>query len=75
MKSVPNFEKAIEAHQAIMTNKMREFKQPCVAASILGISEKVLGKITGTVLVKPDNSTDALTKVNIGLKLKVRDVV
>lgn len=74
MKQEPNFEKAIDAHSEAKANKMTHFKQPSTVATILGISEKVLGRITGSVLVSTDNSTDTL-KVNIGLQLKIRSVV
>lgn len=75
MKQEPDFDKAIEVHTAVKANQLNEFKQPATAATYLGIHERVLGKITGSVLVSPDDSTDAYKKINIGLQLKVRGTV
>lgn len=75
MKQEPNFEKAIDAHNEAKANKITKFKQPSVAATILGISEKVLGRITGSVFISTEHSTDTSKRVNIGLQLKIRNVV
>lgn len=71
----PNFEKAIRVHTATKKSAMDEFKQSSTAATLLGISEKVFARVTGTVLVGSDNDIDWMRKVNIGLQLKVRGMV
>lgn len=75
MDQSPNFERAIRVHTAAKELKLKEFKQPSTAATLLGISEKVFARVTGSVLVNCDSDTDWVRKINIGLQLKLRGVV
>lgn len=61
-----------------MTEKqeqLNEFKQRSTAATLLGISERVMARITGSVLVSPNSSAEYTKKINIGLQLKSHNVV
>lgn len=69
----PNFEKAIQMHTATKTSEINEFKQPSTAAVLLGITEKVFARVTGSVLVSQSNASGK--KINIGLQLKIRGLV
>lgn len=71
----PNFEKAIRVHTASKKSALADFKQSSTAATLLGISEKVFARITGTVLVSNENDFGWISKVNIGLQLKIRGLV
>lgn len=62
-------------HVIAKQNELNEFKQRSTAATILGISERVLARITGTVLVSPNNSIDLVRKINIGLQFKSHSMV
>lgn len=70
----PNFENAKNKHLAIKADELNEFKQLSTAASLLGINEKMLAQITGSIMVKPDKLTNA-RKINIGLQMKNRNPV
>lgn len=71
----PNLEPAKKIHMDDRHNQLMEYKQPPTVATLLGIGEKVLAKITGNVLVNPPGSIDNIRKINIGLQLKYRNLV
>lgn len=71
----PDFEKAKSVHMKSKTEQLTEFKQLSTAASLCGVSENVLAKITGSIQVNPDESNGNMRKVNIGLRLKYRNAV
>lgn len=72
----PDFERAKEVHMKTKADQLNEFKQLSTAASLLGIGENVLARVTGSVLINPpDNSVESWRKINIGLQLKSRTPV
>lgn len=70
----PNFGMAINLHQTAKANKLNECKQASSAAALLGISERVFARITGTIFVHLENAIPG-RKINIGLQLKYRNPV
>lgn len=71
----PDFEQTKSIHITASAGKMSEYKQLSSAASLIGISEKVLAKITGSVIVSSGVAKDILQKINIGLQFKNRNPV
>ncbi|XP_055313630.1 5'-3' exoribonuclease 1-like [Sitodiplosis mosellana] len=69
----PNFEKAKNLHVSAKTEEINEFKQLSSAATLLGISEKMFARITGSVLVCPEKTLVPGRKINIGLQMKSRN--
>ncbi|XP_037931182.1 5'-3' exoribonuclease 1-like [Teleopsis dalmanni] len=66
----PDFTEAIELHNGLKENYVNSYN----ASSIIGISPKCLGRITGTVLVvagvRRNKNLENVPKLNIGLQLK-----
>lgn len=71
----PNFDKAKNIHVTVKSDELNDFKQLTTAATLLGVCEKTLARITGSVLVIPDKSPTPGRKINIGLQLKSRNPV
>lgn len=73
MNQEPDFQKAIQVHKADENHKLNDYKHPSTIATLLGISEKLLARVTGSVLVNGETPTNR--KINIGLMLKIRNIV
>lgn len=71
----PNFDKAKNIHVSVKSDELNDFKQLTTAATLLGVSEKTLARITGTILVSSDKTPTPGRKINIGLQLKSRNPV
>lgn len=66
---------AKSVHKSAKTDEINEFKQLSSASTLLGISEKLLARITGSVLVSPEKTVMPGRKINIGLQMKSRSPV
>lgn len=75
MDPEPNFDMAKQTHVTSKKDELNEFKSRAAAATLLGISERVLARITGSVLIGTGKSTDYTRKINIGLQMKSNSVV
>lgn len=66
----PNFDEALQVHNETKMTYVNSY----IAASAIGISNKVFNRITGTVLVVTGEKRfpvpDSANKVNVGLQLK-----
>lgn len=62
---------AMHSHQSAKAGQMSEFKQPSNAAAILGLSQIVFAKITGSTFVNQNGGQ----RIIIGLQLKNRNTV
>lgn len=70
MDPEPNFDEAKQTHVTSKKDELNEFKSRAAAATLLGISERLLARITGSVLIGTGKSTDYTRKINIGLQMK-----